>query len=106
MPRGGNHGGGSTIRRVELTEAAARELRLRITGDYASRYTKEQASGAASAHYEQLSRHEWLYLTDDMAAALPYLELARDQCFSDQAQRGLDQLIAALWAKSAAHPAD
>jgi hypothetical protein len=32
-----------------------------------------------------------------MLAALPYLATARELCFSEQAQRGLDQLIAALW---------
>jgi hypothetical protein len=33
-----------------------------------------------------------------MLAALVYLQTAREQCFSEPAQRGLDTIIAALWA--------
>jgi hypothetical protein len=40
----------------------------------------------------------------DALAALPYLELARQQCFSEDAQRGLDQLIAAIEAGSVVAP--
>lgn len=37
-----------------------------------------------------------LLLTPDIRAALPWLEEARRMCFNEQAQRGLDQPIAAL----------
>jgi len=95
--RGGNRGGGSTIHRLELQSgAAARELRRRITGDYASRYTKAQANQAVTELLEMLAANRLLYLTDDMRAALPWLQEARAQCFSEEAQRGLDQLIAAI----------
>jgi hypothetical protein len=39
-----------------------------------------------------------ILITSDMIAALAYVQTAREQCFSEPAQRGLDQLIAALWA--------
>lgn len=95
--RGGDHGGGTTIRRVELTDAAARELRRRITGNYSTRYRKEEADAAASEIIERLTDGQLLLLTDDMRAALPWLEEIKRQCPSEQAQRGIDQLTAALW---------
>lgn len=103
--RGGNHGGGTTITRVTLTPAAARELRRRITGDYVTRYRKADADAAASELLEHLAAGRLLLLTDDMAAALPWLEEARAMCVDEAAQRGLDQLIAGLWTVSAAHEA-
>jgi mono/diheme cytochrome c family protein len=38
-----------------------------------------------------------ILITSDMLAALAYIQTARDMCFDEVAQRGLDQLIAALW---------
>lgn len=97
--RGGDHGGGTTIKRVELTESAARELRRRITGDFSTRYNKSQADRAASEILELLAARRLLLLTDDMRAALPLLQEARERSSGD-AQRGLDQIIAALWVVS------
>jgi hypothetical protein len=100
MPKGGNHGGnhggGTTIKLVELTDTAARELRRRITGDYATRYNKEQANAAVSEVLELLAAGRLLPISDDTRAALPFLQDARRMCFHEDAQRGLDQLIAAL----------
>lgn len=101
-PRGGDYGGGTTIKRIELTEQAARELRRRITGDYATRYNKAQADAAASELIEWHAAGRLLYLTEDMRAALPFLQDARRMCFDEQAQRGLDQLIAVLAAPAGA----
>lgn len=100
--RGGNHGGGTTIKKVELSEAAARELRRRTTGDYVTRYRKEDADRAASELLEMLAAGRLLLLTADMKAALPFLQDAHQMCFDEQAQRGLDQLIVAILARMAA----
>lgn len=94
--RGGDFGGGATIKRIELTEQAARELRHRITGDYVTRYNKADADKAASEILEHLAAGRLLYLTEDMRAAVGFIQDARRMCFDEQAQRGLDQLIAAL----------
>lgn len=106
--RGGDHGGGTTIKRVTLTDSAARELRRRITGDYATRYTKTHADAATSEILEMLAAGRLLHLTDDMRAAVFWLEEARRMCFDEQAQRGLDRLIAALSVSAAGRsaPAD
>lgn len=93
-PRGGNHGGGTTVRTVVLSEAAAAYVKRRAT-ILGTRYRKQEASAAASAILEAQDR--MLYITDDMIAAAAYLQEARGMCFSEQVQRGLDQLIAALW---------
>lgn len=91
-------GRGPTPRRVQLTPTAARELRLRTTGAFNGQpYSAEIAGAAASAILEALAAHRLVYLSDDMRAALPWLETARAQCFHETAQRGLDSLIAALW---------
>lgn len=109
MRRGGNRGGGTTPRRITLTTEAARALRrLAQPADPLARFTAEAASAAASDLIAQAAGRRLVYLTDDMLAALPYIEieLARGQCFSDEARRGLDQLVAALWAASAATQAE
>lgn len=46
---------------------------------------------------ELLTRVATIIFSDDMIAALPWLTEARGICFDEAAQRGLDQLIAALW---------
>jgi hypothetical protein len=101
--RGGDHGGGTTIRHLELqSETAARELRRRATGAHGGmRYRKADANAAATELLEQAADHRLLYLTSDMLAALPWLQEARQMCESEDAQRGLDQLIAALWTAKA-----
>lgn len=93
--RGGDRGGGTTIRKVELSERAALELRRRATIT-TTRYRKADANAAASDILEHLAAGRLLLISDDMRAALPFLETARAQCFNGQAQRGFDQLIAAL----------
>jgi len=99
MTSNGKHdmdrGGGTTIRRVNLSEKAAQELRQRATIT-TTRYRKEDADEAASDILEHLAAGRLLLLSDDMRAALPWLEAARAQCFHEDAQRGLDQIIAAL----------
>ena len=94
--RGGNRGGGTTVRKVELSEKAAQELRRRatITGE---RYRKEEADAAASEVIELLADGRLFILSADVHAALPWIEEARRMCPDETAQRGLDQLIAALW---------
>lgn len=98
MPRGGDFGGGPTVRRIDLSDAAAEELRRRsqVTG---TRYRKEEANQTASAILETLATGQaaLLVVSSDVLAALPWLEQTRDMCFNEEAQRGIDQLIAALW---------
>lgn len=98
MSRGGNRGGGTTVKRIDLSDVAAEELRRRsqVAG---TRYRKEEANATASTILETLAagRTALLVVSSDVLAALPWLEQARAQCFSEEAQRGLDQLIAALW---------
>lgn len=94
--RGGNHGGGPTITRVELTSTAARELRRRVTGDYATRYTKAQANAAASEVLDLLAAGRLMFITDDMRAMLAWLMESRATALGE-VQHGIDQLIAALW---------
>jgi hypothetical protein len=95
--RGGDRGpaSGTTIRNVTLSEPAARELRRRATIT-TTRYRKEDADEAASDILEHLAAGRLLLLSDDIRAALPWLETARSQCFHEDAARGLDQLIAAI----------
>jgi hypothetical protein len=90
-----DRGGGTTIRRVNLSEKAAQELRRRATIT-TTRYRKEDADAAASDILEHLAAGRLLLISSDIRAALPWIEEARGQCFNEAAQRGLDQLIAAL----------
>lgn len=98
-PRGGNHGGGTTVKTVVLSDKAAAYVKRRATIN-GTRYRKEEANATASAILEAQDR--MLFITEDMIAAVAYLQEARSVCFSEQAQRGLDQLIAALWVVKAA----
>ena len=93
--RGGDRGGGTTIRNVFLSERAAAELRRRAT-IASTRYRKADANAAASDIIEHLVAGRLLLLSDDMRAALPWLEKARQECFLEDAAHGLDQLIAAI----------
>lgn len=95
MPRGGNHGGGSVVRRVSLSERASAYVKARatITGP---RYTKDDANRTASTILEAGANDRLIYVTDEMIATIAYLQDARTMCFSETAQRGIDQLIAAL----------
>ncbi len=97
MPRGGNRGGGTVVERVTLTPAAAAYVKRKATIG-GPRYRKEEASATASMIIEAAERS--IYITEDTIAALAYIQEARGMCFSEQAQRGLDQIIAALWAAS------
>jgi hypothetical protein len=101
--RHGNYGGGTTIRRLELqSDKAALELRRRATGAYGGiRYGKADANAAATLVFELAADGRLLHITDDMLAAVSWLQEARAMCVSGNAQRGLDQLIAALWAAQA-----
>jgi hypothetical protein len=94
--RGGNHGGGTTIYRLELqSDKAARELRRRatITG---ARYRKPEANAAATQILELLADGRLIFVPDDMLVAVSWLYEARRLCFDEAARRGLDHLIAAL----------
>lgn len=98
-PRGGDHGGGTTVKAVVLTPKAAAHVKARatITG---TRYTKEAASSSASAMLEAFADRQIIVITPDMRAALPALEDARQRCTGD-VERGLAQLIAAIWTSAA-----
>jgi len=90
-----DRGGGTTIRKVELSECAALELRRRATIT-TTRYRKADANAAASDILEHLAAGRLLPPSRDIRAALPVLEEARRMCFHEDARRGLDQLIAAI----------
>lgn len=100
-PRGGNHGGGTTVKTVVLSDKAAAYVKRRATIG-GPRYRKEEANATASAILEYGADDRLLFITPDMIAACAYLQEARGLCFSEDAQRGLDQLIAALWVVKAA----
>lgn len=87
MTRGGNRGGGTTPRTIDLSPAAARTLRRLAAPPAPARFTRAQASAAASELIEQVAA---------LGPALGYLEQARAQCFSVEASGGLDALIAAV----------
>lgn len=57
----------------------------------------EDAQRPGENRSELLTRVATIIFSDDMIAALPWIQEARGMCFSESAQRGLDQLIAALW---------
>jgi len=79
-----------------LSDKAARLVRRRAT-IIGTRYTKDEANKTASAILEAQDR--MLYITEDMIAALPVLEAARQQS-SGTEERGLAQIVAALWVVS------
>lgn len=98
-PRGGDHGGGTIVRTIVLSDKAAEYVKRRATIN-GPRYRKQEANATASAILEAGADNRLLYITDDMIAASAYLQEARGMCFNEQAQRGIDQLIAALWTAS------
>lgn len=96
MKRGGDRGGGTTVRDVKLSELAAAELRRRAN-PLGTRYRKAEADAAASALLEALASGTAIVLpTAAIAPALVWLEEARAACFSEDGQRALDHLIAAI----------
>jgi hypothetical protein len=94
-PRGGNHGGGTTVKAVVLSDKAAQYIKRRAT-IAGPRYTKLDANRTASAILEAGANDRLLLITDDMIAARDWLADAKRLCFAEQAQRGLEQMIAAL----------
>ena len=97
MTRGKDYGGGATVKIVALTDRAAQLVKRKAT-ILGPRYRKEEANATASAIIEASACA--IYPTDDMRAAVAWLQEARALCFSEQAQRGLDQLIAGLRASN------
>lgn len=94
-PNGPPTGSGTLVRRVTLSERAAAYVKARaqITGP---RYTKADANATASTILEAGANDRLICVTDDMIATVAYLQDARGMCFSETAQHGFDQLIAAL----------
>lgn len=92
--RGGPPGSGTTVKVIELTPKAAELVKSRAT-IAGTRYTKAEANATASAIIEASARA--ISVTPVMRAVLPWLEEAKRICISEDAQRGLDQLIAAIW---------
>ncbi|MDQ2995475.1 MAG: hypothetical protein M3R61_00245 [Chloroflexota bacterium] len=95
MPRGGDHGGGTTVKAVVLTAKAAALVKARATIS-GRRYTKDAANASASALLEAFVDRQIIAITPDMRAALPALEAARRQA-TGEAEQGIAQLIAAIW---------
>jgi hypothetical protein len=94
--RGGPPGSGMTVRVVTLSEKAAGEVRRR-SALLGPRQRKDEASRTVSEIIEQLADGQLLLITDEMRAAVVWLQEARGVCFDETAQRGLDQLISGLW---------
>jgi len=94
-PNGGPPGSGTLVRRVSLSERAAAYVKARAT-IAGPRYTKDDANRTASTILEAGCIDRLLFITDDMIATITYLQDLRQMCFSETAQRGIDQLIAAL----------
>jgi len=92
----GLRGGGTIVQRVTLTDKAAAYVKARAT-ILGPRYRKQDANETASAIIEAFEHA--ILITPDMIAALPMLEDARQHCQGD-AERGIAQLIAALWVAS------
>ena len=103
MTKGQDYGGGATVKVVALSDTAAQFVKRKAT-IAGKRYRKEEANATASAIIEASACA--IYPTDDMRAAIFWLQEARAMCFSDEAQRGLDQLIAALMTSTAPTPAE
>lgn len=97
--RGGPDGSGMTVRNVTLSERAAAEVRRR-SALLGPRQRKDEASRTASEIIEWLADGRLLLITEDMIAAAVWLQEARGMCPNEQAQCGLDQLIAGLWRAS------
>lgn len=88
MPRG--EGGGSTIHRITLTDAAADALRRRIGKP---RYTKDDANMTVSA---LLLSHTVTLPAELLIPAVPWIEQALAQCFNPAARAALETLLAAI----------
>jgi hypothetical protein len=86
------------VRRIALSDAAARAIKAHLIArdiDY--------SAATVAAYVEALIRPAGglvSILTSDPAALIPWIEIARRQCFNEAAARDLDQLIAALWRAS------
>jgi hypothetical protein len=94
-PNGGPPGSGAIVRRVSMSERAAAYVKARAT-IAGPRYTKADANRTASTILEAGANDRLIFVTDDMISAIAYLHDARTMCLGEAAQRGLDQLIAAL----------
>lgn len=88
MPKG--EGGGSTIHRITLTDAAADALRRRIGKP---RYTKNDADTFVSA---LLLSHTVSLPAELLIPATPWIEQALAQCFNPAARAALESIIAAI----------
>lgn len=96
MAKRPDYGGGTTVRRITLSEGAAVELRRRVA-PAGTRYRKAAADEAASAILEGLADGTMIILfTAEVAPALAWLQEARGMCFSEAGARSLDLLIAAI----------
>ena len=80
---------------VDLSERAAQHLRRRSLAN-GPRFTRAQASAAANAIIEAHASNRLLFISNDILSAVEWLVEAKRICASEDAQRGLDQLIAAL----------
>jgi hypothetical protein len=92
-----NRGGGSTVKRVLLHADAALIVRNACAVRY-ERQRREDASAMAShiiMDWSQTPR-----LSPSVAAALPWLEHARQVCDDPQAATALDELILVLGAST------
>ena len=98
MPAGGNRGGGPLTRRIALTERSARYVRDLAAVQPPARFTRATAEQIVNQVLESQASGTAVYLPLAMVeAALPWIEEARRLCISDDGQRALDSLIAALW---------
>lgn len=99
MPRGGNHGGGTTIRRIWLSDVAARYVREHTQGED-GRQSQEAAEAWVNARLEGEASGllTLLLVTDDIRAAIAWLAEQRAALPHDTPEaRGIDQFIAAIW---------
>lgn len=103
MPRGGNHGGGTTIRRIWLSGVAARYVRGHTQSED-GRQTQEAAEAWVNARLEGEANGcvAPILVTDDIRAAIVWLAEQRGALPHDTPEaRGIDQLIAAIWTAEA-----
>lgn len=101
---GGNRGGGTTVRRVTLSERAAQIVRNAGAGRGLTRQTSADASEQASRIIEAWADRP--NISPEAAAALPWLEEIRRQCFDPRGRAALDELILVLgvWKEKPAAP--
>jgi len=104
--RGGDHGGGPTPRNLTISAKAAAWVRAHTT-QRGTRMKADAMSATVSSIFEQLAAGRALLIpTAAVAAAVPWLETARAQCVDVNAQRAIDNVIAAIWAATAAQAAE